>query len=397
MTRVGKFYSGAVSLFVVIFAMLVIMVVTLGFLRLMAADQMQASDSDLSQSAYDSALAGVEDAKRALLSYQRACASDSTSCAPRKAQLSSTQCNAALQNVVATSVQNGRIAEVPVQRSTGSTADRALNQAYTCVIISPNTSEYIGSASADESKIIPLTGVSSFNTIRISWFSLEDMTGETGNVNRPSAVPSNLKLLRQARWPDNRPSVLRAQLMQFGSSFRLTDFDAETTSGQSNANTVFMYPTSLVDTSATSLSDADGRRVGGAEFPTPAVAGGAPHAASCRANVSDGGYACTATFSLPNPVGGGSRTAYLRLVPFYTATHFQVELLNGTTVVDFDGVQPKIDSTGRANDLYRRIEARVDLGSVDFPFPEAAVDVSGNFCKDFTVTPDAYIAGTCTP
>ncbi len=393
-----KFYHGAVSLFMVIFSMLVITVITVGFLRLMVADQRQASNSDLAQSAYDSALAGVEDAKRAILSYQRACAEDSTVCAPRKAQLASTECNAGLQSVVSAPVDaQGRIAEVPVQRSGGSVDDTRLNQAYTCVIVALGTDEYLGTVAANESKVVPLKGMSAFDTVRISWFSKQDISNEDGAIDRPSAVPSNMKLLRQDRWPDNRPSVLRTQFMQFGDAYVLGDFDAETASGESNANTIFLYPSSSVNTSAVSIADIDGRRIGTDPYPAPASTGSAPYPSSCRADIASGGYACTTTLRIPTPVGGGARTAFLRLTPFYKATHFKIELMNGASIVQFDGVQPTIDSTGRANDLFRRVEARVDIEAADFPFPEAAVDISGNLCKDFTVTDDAYIAGTCTP
>ena len=55
--------KGAASLYVVIFATILFGVITLSFIRIILSESSQTSNDDLSQSAYDSALAGVEDAK----------------------------------------------------------------------------------------------------------------------------------------------------------------------------------------------------------------------------------------------------------------------------------------------------------------------------------------------
>jgi Tfp pilus assembly protein PilX len=403
MKNISNKQSGAVSLFVVIFATLLITVVTVSFVRLMVSDQNRASNSDLSQSAYDSAQAGVEDAKRALLRYQKICNEQGESaCDALGDQINAADCNDALR---IGDVINSDSGEVLIQQ-TSSSGDASLDQAYTCVTIGLQTDDYLGSLSVNESKLVPLIGVAAdgsttFNRVTIEWFSADDIgTAGSGSYAVSLTGDANPRpLLTQASWPINRPSLLRTQLMQFSSNgFTLGSFDTTTASGESNANSLFLYPSSGGSTSVESFTARNLRKTTPTGTTPPATGDSSPLGIRCRTSLSTGGYACRATLRLPNPVGGGSRTAFLRVTPFYNATHFRVTLANGSTPMKFNGVQPEVDSTGRANDLFRRVSSRVDLIDTSFAYPDAAVDVTGNFCKDFAVTDTQYLSSnTCTP
>ena len=69
------------------------------------------------------------------------------------------------------------------------------------------------------------------------------------------------------------------------------------------------------------------------------------------------------------------------------------------TEVDLNLVQPKIDSTGRAADVFRRVEASVELTDPNdvMLYPRATVDTTGSFCKSFVVTDNLndYEDGSC--
>lgn len=73
-----NFKKGGVSIFIVIVVGVLVSIMSASFLRLMFRDQEQASKLDLSQSAYDSAQAGVEDAKRFLRIFRSACGPSGT-------------------------------------------------------------------------------------------------------------------------------------------------------------------------------------------------------------------------------------------------------------------------------------------------------------------------------
>lgn len=385
--------SGSVSLFIVVFAALLITVVSIGFVSVMIQDQQQASTTDLSQSAYDSAQAGVEDAKRALLRYQSICDSggDCLAAQSKIDSATSPKCNASvetLDDVKSAASPNG---EVQVQ--TG--GSNALDQAYTCVKINLNTTDYLGTLSANSFNTIPLKSISPFDTVQIQWFNSSDLNSNTNfDVNLQNPV-KGAQLLAQNSWLPNRPSIIRTQLIQFGSNgFTLNDFDNKNALSESDTNSLFLYPSGNTGVASPTVntfafSNRDIRK-------TPT---GSPLLTTCSGNLTSGGYACNVKLTLPTPINGGDRTAFLRLGAIYNKTNFRVTLYNGATPVMFNGVQPAVDSTGRANDLFRRVQARVELIDTNFPYPVGAIDISGSLCKSFIITDSSsdYSAGNCTP
>ncbi len=369
MERVKQNQRGAVSLFVVVFSALLITIVTISFVQIMLRNQQEATTADLSQSAYDSALGGVEDAKRALVS---AATCSGAACDAINASLDSNKCNS-----VAAVVGDPNADETLIQQTEG---DKALSQAYTCVKVERNTSDLEGTGlSDDKSTLIPLKGEGPFNKVEISW---KLPSGSNSNDSADVDIPTNFSNLpRKDEWPAIRPAILRAQLMQFAGSITLSDFDSGANGlASENARTKFLFPSTIgLDGNFTNDSG-----------PTPV-----------KCNKTDL-YSCKITLELPNPKGGSSsdRTAFLRLAALYNSADYKLVLKNGDAVVKFTGVQAKVDSTGRAGNLFRRVMARVNLQvNSSFPYPEATIDLDGNLCKTFRVTdsPADYDAGDCKP
>lgn len=384
--------SGAVSLFIVIFAALLVITVTTAFVRIMIQDQNQATADDLSKSALDSANAGVEDAKRLLIKYNEQCQngpSTSADCADWFALMQGNECRTLQESGVVGDTDEVRVGE-----------DAALQQAYTCVKVTLNTKDYSGALAPNQSRLIPLRAEGMFDRVRIEWFSKTNLQGAqvAPQVDGSKAISlnTNPNLLKYADWPQNRPSLLRAQLIQFGPDFTVADF-ADRQGDATNASTLFLMPSST-----TVGIPADGLRF------LDEYSSGSFQQIQCNptfSTVSAGSaFACRATIQLPLPIGASDasdRTAYLRLaVPYNASTDFRVSLYNdgNPDEVRFDGVQPAVDATGRANDLFRRVLSRVEVSDNGFPYVEGAIDITGDLCKTFSVTnnSDGYDAGACS-
>lgn len=356
--------KGVTAIFIVLFSSLLFSLIAVSFTALMLSEQGRSIDDEQSQGAYDAALVGVEDGKRVLeaclnagptptVEEQRACdAIDNGQC---------NTINHASNNI-------GSFAEVGV-RTDSLGSGESLNMAYTCVIINPSTPNVLETLAAHDSSAIfalrPNPG-ESFDSVKISWFTQQD-SATIGGLG--AAYP----LEQLGSWAPTKPPVLRAQLIQY----REGDFDTAGTFDEGEyASTHFLYP---VSGPAPVVNGEEIRRSGNIDVAR----------VECNALFPVSGYACEVTIDMPPVPDGGSptdRVAYLRLTSLYRGANVEVQMLDGANVVDFDGVQPSIDSTGRANDLFRRVESRVEFTSGDFQFPRATVDITRDLCKVFTLT-----------
>jgi hypothetical protein len=373
--------SGAVSLFAVIFGAMLLTIVTIGFMRLMLMDQRQASDNDLSQSAYDAALAGVEDAKRVV----------------RAAQTGNMQAAGVLSgpincNMIAASGVVGGSTSGETIIQTGSGAGKKFDQAYTCVKIAMQSQDFIYKAIEDKSQLISLRAVSSFNKIIIEWYRRDDES----NLNAENAVNTEIsttgELPTKDKWNSNTPPLVRAQVISPGSTFNLATLD---TTGV----TSFLRPNVL----RSDVVSQSGTVVSGKSSDRPRATDGNEHnngtnIISCSKTFRfSGEYSCKAVIDV-DEVPAGSESVFLRLVSIYKGGSIKVSLQksDGTTV-NFDGVQPIVDSTGRASNLFRRVEARLQIGD-DFAYPDNAVELKNSLCKDFSISGSGAAAvGRCKP
>lgn len=352
---------GAAALIVVVFSILLLVTVSVGFMRLVVQDQKRTNADELSRGAYDSAIAGVEDGKRVL----QACIAhgNTTACDA----INDNQCN---------TVQASRIlsaseipGEVEIRNSSGS--DGGYSQAYTCVKIQRITDDYEGPLAQDVSQVLPLQTTSPFTEIVLSWF-LNPGPSVSVNLGAGGTLPQS------TAWSPTgtvRPPIIRAQLIQFNrNSFQLEDFDQN-----GNGHTLYLYPsTAGADDSVGVNFVTDSRRTASTD--------GLLKPVRCNAAIA-ARYVCSVRLTLPLPVGATSaseRQAYIRLTSLYGDTTVQV----APVATQLQDVAPAIDSTGRAADVFRRIRARVQLVS---PLetqltPRATVDITKNFCKNLSVS-----------
>ena len=447
-----KFRKGAASFYIVSFSTLILVIIAASFATIIISEVTRASNDDLSQSAYDAALAGVEDAKIAYSNYRR-CIEINPNTEPLDPRLDTDtplSCgniiwimqNSDISGCDMVALMIGRITkrewvdgtvkEVLVSDTITSEGDdkvRDLNQAYTCVKIGTELSDYRANLTSSSNYRLVRVGLadgvdaSQIESVKISWYSVRD--GQKYNFANFLINGTNSRVaFRRANdtiQPATPPTieVMMVQTEDDGENgFLLSDLNSASQGKTTDRATLFLVPIGSNDNiindeqaKVYASSSVEGNYKGTYDRnkdtnlildddvvkTNDQSISNLPFVVYCR-NEAD--FMCEATVKLPKPIGNGSRNdntfMFLVTLPYgQPDTDFAMQFLCGdgvrcsstkgmndeitwSNVARISGVQVVIDSTGRANDLFRRVETRLEPVDVSFPYTYYALQLVNN-------------------
>lgn len=466
-----KFKKGAASFYIVAFSTLILVIIAVSFATVVMSDITRTSNDDLAQSAYDSALAGVEDAKLAYMNYRK-CKEAGTVVDDgyKPSDGSPISCEDIVywidedEDERSRCFMTGRILgkiydggggisktledEVTLggEKVVGGSGETTTNQAYTCVKITTSTKDIkttlsgsnpiriVGLKITDPTVFDAATGMIKDKDgkklyIKLSWYGVRDDADGSGLLQWNNFNPEKDKVTFQTVGnPITTPPTVELQLIQTNTSFELSQFD-EANDTATNRGTVYLVPTNNLDKSkrggssnknyiGTRCTDADAG-AGDCEglsginvVKAKEVAKTNNRSVSNKSFVTYCGdvdittddFYCTAWIKPPDAIGvsaGGGRTkdTFMAVVSLpYQRPETDIEIkavaydpaTGKEEVLSMDSGQIEVDSTGRANDLFRRVITRLETGDEEFVggVPRYALQILGNdgATKDFYVT-----------
>ena len=433
-----RFKKGAASFYMVAFSTLILLVVATSFAAIIVSEVTRTANDDLAQSAYDSALAGVEDAKLAFYSYQKCLEQGATeteiddnknevTCGEIIHYMNNPDCDM-VANILGRSVirdesDSEGSGEVMIEESVGS--GNNMSQAYTCVKIEKELSDYrttLSSANQMKAVKVKFAGVSAndISSVKVSWFTNQDKMTSDLNYSNFSVGDQSGNVVFGSLNDENGASVpptISLAMIQTGPDFALDDFE-KTVGDQTNRGMVYLVPAKLEDLGGISgqtdyiLVGDEGINANGFLESNNKTARNLPYVVGCNPE-SAADFVCSVKIALPKPIGeerNNDTFVFVVGLPYGTpSTDVSLEFMcadgakcgaqtitnddgteqeSYTGVATLDGVQISIDSTGRANDMYRRVEARLEGStgsSLSLMGPLELLGTDGALKKDDTV------------
>ena len=387
MRLIRKYKEGAASFYIVAFSTLILMIVAISFAAVIISEVERTSNDDLSQSAYDSALAGIEDAKLAYFNYQN-CLNQENAHAEAPKNDGNVTCNEILYymnsandgsaeedckivwKMLGKSDDDGNMINGEIVEATGDASNNNMQQETTCLTMTDVSTGYKGTLSASSMldviklKFVDGVDVNNISSVRLKWFSKEDaIKAFGGNDNAKLVYKQGFPALSI---PIAAPPVVSLTVLQTGPEFTMDSFN-QVANGQTNRGTLYFAP-KAGDTlnnsfDSTAFVKSNDKTVSNN-----------PYSVNCAESVKGIDYACSVTVELPKPIGGmrnkDTFQAIVSLPYGQPSTEFKLELFcangalcgtetianeSGASAAKMKGVQLEVDSTGRANDLYRRV------------------------------------------
>ncbi len=326
--------QGLVSIIVVMVLMGVLVLISTSFALLIRREQRQALDRQLSTQAFYAAESGVNDAVDQLPGI----AGDVTDCKT-----------------------GGISGKAPINSND--------NVDHTCVLIDQSPNELIyNPISTDSSQVVRLetSDGTPIDYIDISWQRDKSDNNDqfVSNSNTTHLLPQNGVNDPKT---DNFTQNNGTGMIQVG-VMPLTALNHNSLTQA--ARSYFLYPVAG-PSNVSPLSSRDASSSQDAQF----IDG------NCNKSNNPGYkanhlYNCNAEIKFSSP----SNVVYLRLKSIYLPTAANIRIYSGGVRKDIVGAQAVIDSTGKAQDVLRRIQVRVPLKG-SYSYPEYSVDTGDSICK----------------
>ena len=337
--------AGMVSIMVTMVLMIVISLIVLGFAQISRRNQRQQLDRQLSTQAFYAAETGVNDVTK-LITDELAAHPATT--VPAKDDCANTGIYSALNNVLDA---NSRVE-------------------YSCVTLDPTPAVLQYGDVDNDAVVAPLSTSSgtSFSTLKLTWRSKDNTATPLNNC--PTAA--NGAFTTTANWQCGY-GVLRFDLVPVNGNF-----DAEQL--RQRTMTTFVVPMQGAAASNGPINFAQNAANTNARF-------------GLRCTNAD----CNLTIQNLN-----TDKYYLRVGSIYKGSSLQITGTDASgNPVEFKDGQVVIDSTGKAQDVLRRIQVRVPLtGGSKSEQPSNALESTGAICKRFAMSEtffQKYITTTEVP
>lgn len=348
MNKLSKNQSGMVSLIVTMVLMVIMSLIVLGFARISRHEQRQALDRQLSAQAFYAAESGINDAIKALNSGTQYLGYDGDAGTGNKTHCGPDTDPASLY-----------LGPVPSGTPATNVVDAVTNTVYTCLLINQNPTSLVynpvGEGQAISADLhfsrlgVPIATV---DHIEIEW---------SAPTPGPSFIPPPYPRFPPiGGWPSDA-ALLRMSMTNFNN----IDNDYNRDLLNNSTFTAFLYPRQIGP--------------GSIDFDNAPAAQGAIAEAKCN-NATD---ICSIIIDNIDSVH-----VYLRIGSLYKDSQITIKAWGRNFGVDVPlniiGGQAVIDSTGKSQDVLRRIQVRLPINSKSGPM-NYAVQVLDGLCKNFAI------------